>query len=312
MKWMILPCKYNLRPVNHTTYEIPSSIAFGSCQDNWISHRVINKVQADVFIYLGDNIYGDDGTDIISWFPSHWMWYRKILYNKLSCRRSFQNMVERTPYIISTWDDHDYGANDDKYQNPIKQESRSAFLDFWRIPKNSMRRRPNGIYGSYRFESTRQSILILVLDMRWFNKFNPNSALGDEQLHWIKTTLNEKANDLVIVASSLQFANNCSDEFHNDRAALTRILNPSNTIFISGDVHYAGIFKSPEGFLDITSSPLAMNYPWNPIPPPSDGKQCAATGDTFNEENYGVLDIRTQTAYVFGMDGPLLTHKWAN
>ena len=309
--WLFATCKYDVQPLNKTIYFNPKSIAFGSCQDNWIDHKIINQIDTDVFIYLGDNIYGDDWIEVVSWFPKHWLWYRKILYNKLSCRRSFQRLVRRTPYILSTWDDHDYGANDDAYSNPVKVESREMFLDFWKIHETSERRRGDGIHGSHWFISDRQSILIILLDMRWFNGVSENTVLGEKQLDWIGTELNSNpAPDLIVVASSLPYASNCSDNFKGDRQRLTDLLSPFRTIFLSGDVHMAGIYMSPDGVLDVTSSPLAMTYPWSNPQAPADDRSCGATGDKLFVDNYGYLNLKTKTAYIHGVDGSVLSQAW--
>ena len=315
--WLVAPCSYNLRPVNSTIYHRPRSIAFGSCQDNWIDHRAITMVNSDVFIYLGDNIYGDDGTEILNdWFPRHWLWYRHVLYNKLSCRTSFQQLVDRTPYVLSVWDDHDYGSDNDNHKNPIKQEARLSFLNFWRVPIHSERRAANagGIFGSYRFEFDRQNtILILLLDMRWFNGITESEVLGVEQLDWIERELNKPpVPTLVVVASPLPFSNKCSNKFRGDRSRLASLLRPEKTVFISGDVHYAGIYRSDEGYLDVTSSPLAMTYPWTSPKKEAKGdhQNCGALSNNLFVDNFGYLDLETNTAFVHGADGSTLSYKW--
>ena len=310
--WLVAPCNYNLKPVNSTVHYRPRSIAFGSCQDNWIDHKLITRVNADVFIYLGDNIYGDDGTEVVGWFPRHWLWYRKVLYNKLSCRTSFQKFVDRTPYVLSIWDDHDYGTNDDNFNNPIKMQSQASFLDFWKVPSNSERRKGKGIFGSHRFELNTHTILVLLLDLRWYNGITKTHVLGSEQLDWIESEVNKiPTPNLVVVASALQFSSNCSDNFRGDRQRLQSLLNPSKTIFISGDVHSAGIYRSYDGFLDITSSPLAMTYPWSSKNSITPDERCGAIGGNLYVDNFGYLDLEAEMAYVHGIDGSMLSQTWS-
>jgi len=279
-------------------------------------HSIINKINSDVFIYLGDNIYGDDGVEIISWFPKHWIWYRNILYNKLSCRHSFQKFVSRTNYVLSMWDDHDYGADNEGKDNPIQSESQAKFLDFWRIPKYSERRRDVGIYGSYRFNASGSSVLIILPDVRSFSDFPQTEnakLLGESQWNWLEDTIRSKKSDIIIVATGTQFVDESvtSDasiwsNFPHEKRRLESLLNPSNTIFVSGDVHRAGIMKSSSGFLDITSSPLSLN---GKGPDGTNRIQTSGNNNYMYVDNYGLLDLKRGVASVNGIDGSVLDVK---
>jgi len=79
-------------------------IAFGSCSHQNKSQSILNLVcnrNPDVFIYLGDNIYGDTRN----------MSVLKAKYDKLAANPEFQRLQQTTD-ILATWDDHDYGEND--------------------------------------------------------------------------------------------------------------------------------------------------------------------------------------------------------
>jgi len=291
---------------------LPSSIAFGSCQSNWMEHAISDKINADVFIYMGDNIYGDDATEYVSWFPSHWLWYRNMLYNKLSCRHTFQRLVSRTPYVLSIWDDHDYGADDEGNWNPIRYESQAKFLDFWRIPKHSKRRRGHGVYGSHRFNASGSSILVILPDLRFFSDRTGGSMLGTEQWLWLEDTLRNQASDLTIIASTTPFSmesdaidNSPSvwQNFPQEKRRLESLLDPNRTIFISGDVHRGGIIRSSNGFLDITSSPMCLN---GLGPDGTNRIQMEKSIPFMYVDNYGLLDLKMRTGYVRGIDGSVL------
>ena len=95
------------KPAIRTADEINtvvSRIAFGSCghqdHDQPVLNTVVSK-KPDLFIYLGDNIYGDTKD----------MEVLKAKYNKLGSKKEFQNLRANIP-TLSVWDDHDYGWND--------------------------------------------------------------------------------------------------------------------------------------------------------------------------------------------------------
>jgi alkaline phosphatase D len=314
--WLYMECQHILKPVDEDISFMPDTIAFGSCQSNWMPHSIINKINSNVFIYLGDNIYGDDGVELISWFPKHWLWYRNVLYNKLSCRHSFQKLVSRTKYVLSMWDDHDYGADNEGKDNPIRRESQAKFLDFWRIPKYSKRRRDVGIYGSYRFNASGSSVLIILPDVRSFSDLPQREnakLLGESQWIWLEDTIRSKKSDIIIVATGTQFVDQSvsSDasiwsNFPDEKRRLESLLNPANTIFISGDVHRAGIMRSHSGFLDITSSPLSYN---GNGPDGTNGIQASGNNNYMYMDNYGLLDLKRGIASVNGIDGSVLDVK---
>jgi hypothetical protein len=116
------------------------TIAFGSCLKQTRPQPIWNSVlakQPDVFLLLGDNIYGDtrdmqklkDKWDVFSSVPG----FKKLRQNSR---------------VLAIWDDHDYGENDAGKEFPKKAESQNIFLDFLSEPANSLRRKTPGIYDS--------------------------------------------------------------------------------------------------------------------------------------------------------------------
>jgi alkaline phosphatase D len=102
---------------------LPKRIAFGSCAKQDKPQPIWNAVLAsdpDLFIFLGDNIYGDTRD----------MAVLRRKYAELAAQPGFVRLTERTP-ILATWDDHDYGENDAGVDYPFKDESRQIFCDFW-------------------------------------------------------------------------------------------------------------------------------------------------------------------------------------
>ena len=94
--------------VSHCAFSKPSpqvnTILFGSCglqdKDMPILSSIV-KEPGDLFIFLGDNVYGDtEDMGILSG-----------KYKKLGEKPLFKQLRASMP-TIAIWDDHDYGEND--------------------------------------------------------------------------------------------------------------------------------------------------------------------------------------------------------
>lgn len=271
---------------------LPSSsefkIAFGSCghQDHPlpIFHEVV-KQNPDLFIFLGDNIYGD--TKVMDTL--------RAKYNRLSRKESFQALKAATP-MLATWDDHDFGWNDAGRHYEFKEEAKEIFMDFFEISERSpMRSRP-GIYDSHTVDAGGKTIQIILLDSRTFRDrlarydgrfdndrryfysldYRPydtadSTLLGEAQWNWLEAELTKEA-DLRIIASSTQFGIefNGYEAWANFPHEQQRFLDliqktkASGVLFLSGDVHYAEISKLEEEGLypiyDLTSSGLSSTW----------------------------------------------------
>ncbi|MCB0566361.1 MAG: hypothetical protein KDD01_18480, partial [Phaeodactylibacter sp.] len=97
-------------------------IAFGSCAHQDKDQPLLNVAAAlnpDVFLFLGDNIYGDTRD----------MDTLRAKYAKLAAKAEFQNLCNQTR-VLAVWDDHDYGENDSGRHYPFKAESKEIFMDF--------------------------------------------------------------------------------------------------------------------------------------------------------------------------------------
>ncbi len=275
----LLTCKVNYLPIGNAAL---NKIAFGSCQsqDSYIpTLATIVENKPDIFIYLGDNIYGDTEN-------------MKILaakYSKLCANSNFKSLVATCP-ILATWDDHDYGANDSGREYPQKENSKSLFLEFWGEPKDSDRHKHEGIYTSYYIGPEGKKVQIILLDTRTFrssllkangkpyrNDYRPNNSksatiLGEAQWKWLAGEL-EKTADLRIIGSSTQFGIEYNGyeswaNFPLEREKMLRLIKEKKAehlIFISGDVHYAELSKIEAEALypiyDLTSSGLNKDWP---------------------------------------------------
>lgn len=255
-------------------------IAFGSCSHQDKNQNILYKVieqKPDLFIYLGDNIYGDTrDMDIL-----------KKKYNTLGSKPEFMALKNSTK-VLATWDDHDYGENDAGRHYPFKEESKDVFLDFWEEPKKSKRRKHKGIYTSYMFGKTNKKIQVILLDTRTFrdnlisnqgykgyknhyipHTTNDSSILGKDQWRWLKTQLKKPA-QVRIIASSNQFGHEYNGyeswtNFPHEREKMLSLIKDTKAegiLFISGDVHWAEISKLKRDGLypiyDVTSSGLTQ------------------------------------------------------
>jgi alkaline phosphatase D len=269
---------------------LPSTIAFGSCARQIKRQPILDTIVAtdpELFIYLGDNIYADTRIKFVM----------QLKYKWFASKPKFKRLRAAIP-TVSTWDDHDYGRNDDGVDNRFKQESERQFLDFWRVPADSERRHHPGIYGHHIFEANGRRLSIILLDTRYFRdtpspttrkeirragaifrrKYKPNpdpskTILGQAQWAWLKDKLEMPA-DLRIIVSSVQFGHsyNGLESWNNFPAEKERMLalikdtHANGVIFLSGDVHWGEISRVKEGagypIYDVTSSGLTQIHDW--------------------------------------------------
>lgn len=287
-----------------------SRIAFGSCfNPRQKTEAMMNAVigsRPEVFIFLGDNIYGDT-TD---------MALLRKKYRELGALKSFQTL-RRQSTLLATWDDHDYGINDGGKSYIKRDESQRIFLDFFQEPAASPRRQRPGVYASYRFGTPGKICQILLLDTRYFRDELPRSKrppapgtvgwyqptqdptktlLGEIQWQWLEQQLEVPA-DVRIIASSIQILadekgmENWGNVSHEQKRlfALLRKKKAHHTIGISGDVHFAELSKKMvEGypFYDLTSSGLShVQTSW------AKAKNSYRVGDSHAVLNAGSMEI---------------------
>ncbi|MEM7184034.1 MAG: alkaline phosphatase D family protein, partial [Spirochaetota bacterium] len=233
----------------------------------------ILREKADIFIFLGDNIYSDTSYPLV--LQNN---YKKLLSNK-----NFQTLRSQTK-VFAIWDDHDYGKNDAGREYSIKKASQKAFAAAFELQKKLGQRK--GTYQSYLLGPPGKKVHLVLLDTRyfrskpssyfwgldWFLGKKPNwdtkaTVLGEKQWLWLQKELQKKA-DLRIVASSIQLIPDKHKyekwaNFPLERQKLLRLLqnNPARqTIVLSGDRHHSelSVWPSPSEALlyELTASPL--------------------------------------------------------
>jgi len=265
-----------------------TKIAFGSC--GWEKHPIpiFNHVvdhSPNMFIFLGDNIYGDtQNMDTL-----------RAKYERLENKKSYQNMKKYVP-IYAVWDDHDYGWNDIGKYYPFKEESKEIFLDFFDEPMSSSRRVHEGIYHSFIQNYGDHKLQIILLDGRTFRDdlkpyngefdhegrysyyrkdYAPHTdqsptLLGEEQWDWLEKEFKKKA-DVRIVCTGTQFGIEWNGyeawaNFPHEQKKMINLIKSTKAngvIFISGDVHYSEISKLETNFypiFDFTASGLSSTW----------------------------------------------------
>lgn len=300
----IVACKQKNVQVPKSEYLIAQDyqirLAFGSCshQDRkQILWDNILREAPDMWIWLGDNIYGD--TDDMS------IMRRK--YNKQKSNPQYQKLIKQTQ-VEGIWDDHDYGVNDGGKNFSAKSGSQKELLDFLDVPETDPRRSRPGTYYAKELSKDGIDIKLIFLDTRYFRDdpiksgktYKPNitgSVLGATQWAWLEKELQQSDADVNIIASSIQvipkehrfekWAN-----FPNERTRLFDLIykyETQNPIIISGDRHIGEISHidwKGKKIYDITSS--SLTHGWSNRR--KEVNQHRIKGIVY-DENYGIIEI---------------------
>ena len=284
--------------ISNAVYSDPFKIAFGSCLDQDLPQPIWSTIQKDevnAFIFLGDNVYGDDNSS----------GELNILQKAYSKQKLKLPSWLSEKDIYSIWDDHDYGENDGGNSYKGKKESQELFLNFWGIPNSDQRHTQEGVYFDHEFMADGVRVHLIGLDTRYFRseldggfrsyKVNDNdqaTILGTNQWSWLNKTIKKDA-DLIILMTSIQLlATNHAYEkwslFPSERKKMLKLIDglDTTTIVLSGDRHRAGIYKYNDIY-EITAS--ALNRP-------SSSKSSKETDplllhEMYVKENYGLMLI---------------------
>ena len=253
-------------------------IAFGSCagqdQEQPIWDTIVGA-KPDLFLFIGDNIYADT-TDMAE---------MRAKYAKLAAKPGYQRLKAACP-ILATWDDHDFGVNDGGREYPKRAESQQVFLDVFGEPKDSPRRKQEGVYDAKVFGPEDKRVQVILLDTRYHRSplkravapprgqgpyvpdDDPNATmLGEAQWKWLEQQLRVPAR-VRVIASSIQVVPEDHGwekwmNFPRERERLFRLIRDtkaSGVFFVSGDRHIAELAVMDGGagypMYDLTSSSL--------------------------------------------------------
>ncbi len=206
--------------------------------------KTMQKLLPDLFIFGGDNIYGDYNYTFKKLEKDYWF---------QNSRPSYNEFKKHVP-IIGIWDDHDYGMNNGGADFSGKVQSQKDFFDFMLVEADSPRRNQEGIYTSYLFGPVGEQVKVILLDGRYFR--TAKTILGEKQWAWLEEEIkNSKATFHLIVNGTAIFYPNYKKgeewvDVPGEKEKLVQLLEkykPSGTLLISGDKHSSAFIKASIG-----------------------------------------------------------------
>ena len=309
--FLLISCEEN-QPIETIKNPNVYSIGFGSCLTQERSMPIFNIIKAenyDLFLMLGDNVYGDsEREDLLE---------LREAYDKQ--RQNFDSFNFNFPFE-AIWDDHDYGLNDAGKEYAFKEDAEQLFLDFWNIPEDDIRRTRPGLYFEWIENIDGIEVQMLFLDTRYFRdallptdergaagkeRYLPQtdtstSMLGDVQWNWLEQKMATEVDHRIIV-SSIQFLAmghgwEAWKTLPHERQRLIDLIDQSSSdtvLFISGDRHRAGLYQlssdSGKNIFEMTSSSLNLSFTNEEEAGP------LRIGPTFVDENYGEILLNKLT-----------------
>jgi len=273
--------------------ELIERLAFGSCNKQYKDQPIWNAIATfdpQVWIWLGDNIYGDSEDPSV--LEEKW--------NQQKTKPEYQQVLSKAK-IIGTWDDHDYGVNNGGKEFAIKADAQKLFLDFLDVPADSPRRKQEGVYWSHTFGPDGQKVAILLLDIRYFRDKpkTDGDILGDAQWKWLEEQLKNSDAQLHFIASGTQIlpTDHRFEKWSDYPASRERLLaliakyQVPGVVFLSGDRHISEITRStsdvlPYPIYEVTAS--GMTHFWNNFPGEENSRR---VGEVFADFNFGTAEI---------------------
>jgi alkaline phosphatase D len=296
-------------------------IAFGSCADQTREQPIweaINRAQPDLFIFGGDNVYGDrrngrrvtDETELLGTLTE--------AYSRAAALPGMNSLRRTTPHL-ATWDDHDFGKNDASADFVHKDAAQKLFADFWRLPTDDLRRSRPGVYHAQRFGPPGKRVQIILLDTRYFrspfkesgqrtakgaaryvaDEMPAKTMLGSAQWAWLERQLSEPADLRLLVSSTQVLPDGKGHEswgnLPHERRRLYDLIErkkAGRVLILSGDRHFGAIFRetmaTPYPLTEISSSGLTETVK------AARRDSTNAVGTAYTAVNFGTLDIDWQ------------------
>jgi alkaline phosphatase D len=292
-------------------------IAFGSCVNENRSMAfwdVIAKQNPQAFLLIGDNVYGDTGSFTDANIPTLVQSYRM-----LSARQEFDRFRRSVP-MLTTWDDHDFGANDAGGSFAFKERAEQIYETYW-SSSDEVQSRP-GVYESRIIGPEGKRVQLIMLDTRffrsdlarlpyrdpgpslgWYIPSNDPTAtiLGNEQWQWLEQELGKPA-DLRFIVSSIQLITSAHGfeswyNFPKEQEKLYSLLagkNINNAIFLTGDRHSGGFYKTAapgvsKPIWEFTST--SLNFAFGKGDGGDKEPDPTRTGGFWGIPNFGQIDI---------------------
>lgn len=295
-------------------------ILVASCLDeekaaDSVSLRSVAAESADLFLMIGDNVYGDrDGPAYMNNQPE--LNELRASYADLAAREDFKAVRARLPMMVA-WDDHDYGANDAGREFPFRRLAERIHERFWGLENEDVGAYP-GTYYARTFGPEGQRTQIIVLDTRFFRsaltptdewgkkgkeRYIPSAdpeqdMLGNDQWTWLENRLQDPA-DLRLIVSSIQVLPTDGHGFEAwatmplEQQRLYRLVRETEAegvVFVSGDRHTGFLYKDdaalPYPAHEITASSLNVAFAETTAE-----VDRAQVGEGYPPENFGAIGI---------------------
>ncbi|MEO0882099.1 MAG: alkaline phosphatase D family protein [Pseudomonadota bacterium] len=292
-------------------------ILIGSCNDEEKASPALARIaeeEADLFVMMGDNVYGDrDGPAYTNNDAD--LTELRDSFTDLASREEFQAVRAQHPMMVA-WDDHDYGANDAGRNFAFRRFAERIHERFWGLEGQDVGNW-DGTYYARRFGPEGQRVQIIMLDTRFFRsdleytdawgepgkeRYLPASdehqdMLGGDQWTWLSNELRKPA-DLRLIVSSIQVLATAHgweawDKLPLERQRLFDLIDrigAEGVVFVSGDRHASFLYEDanalPYPAYEITSS--SLNVPLRGDTEEVDSRQIGAG---FSQENYGEIAI---------------------
>ncbi|GAB3193983.1 alkaline phosphatase D [Pontibacter aydingkolensis] len=291
------------KPAATTQPETPlTTLAFGSCNREDLPQPLwepILKNEPQVWVWLGDNIYGD----------SYDMNVLQQKYEMVKAEPGYRQLMA-TSEIIGVWDDHDYGLNDGGKEYEMKEQSSQLFWDFIGEPANSPRRQQEGVYSSHTYGPSNSQVKVILLDSRYhrdslarinrvYQVNRTGDILGEEQWRWLEQELRNSKAKVNIIGNGIQVLpeEQVFEKWANFPAARKRLLDliaasgANGVILLSGDRHIAEISKTNLAGMryplyEVTSSGLTHVYSGAAREPNK-----YRVGELIKQLNFGILNF---------------------
>lgn len=224
---------------------VPQTVAFGSCNFQFDKQEYWNEVaknKPDLWIWLGDNIYGD----------THDTAVLRRKYVQQMTNPNYVAFKKQVP-VVGTWDDHDMGINDANRYFAHKGFVKDLFWNLMEEPWDSPLRQREGVYSSVVMGPPGKRVKVILTDLRYLKQKpgKDSSMLGETQWAWLEKELLESDAEINIIGSGIQFLSKKKlseswTEFPTDRDRLWKLLEKQgkyNTFIISGDIHSAELLR---------------------------------------------------------------------
>ena len=296
-------------------------LAFGSCNHQSAPQHMWAQIAAQnpqLFLMIGDNVYGDNGWDADAGLES-----LRASYALQASHPEFAGFRAKSP-MMATWDDHDFGLNDAGGSFPMRRWGEALFESFW-SSSDPVRSRP-GVYESTITGPEGKRVQVILLDTRYFRSdlkraawtrdraplgsYLPDESLdktvlGEAQWVWLEAELAKPA-DVRIVVSSTQVITQAHQyegwtNFPVERNRLLELLKgreASGLVILSGDRHAGGVYKAVhkgETMWELTSSALNLASSDDVDKSTAREPDPSRVGKFYGIENYGLIDIDWKT-----------------